>query len=409
VTTFELELVDLAHRGDAVGFHEGKAIFVPLGIPGETVRVQIVDQRRRYARARLLEVIRPAPERVSPPCPHFGTCGGCHWQHISYEAQLRFKRNILVSQLERIGRQVRPVVHPFMGMKDPWAYRNQVQLSVDAQGRLGYQARGSHEVVPVDSCRIAHPLLNELWPRLDLDPRAVRRISLRAGIATGERMLILEGDDAMAPHVRVDLPISCLYRRSREEMMVLAGSGHIHERVAGRTFRVSGDSFFQVNTSQANRLVCVVRDYLSLQGNEVLLDAYCGVGTLGLSLAALARCVVGVEESPRAFQDAMANTSEEDDAEFLLGKVAGVVPHLQAPCDAIVLDPPRAGCEPAAVPALAGCGASRLVYVSCETATLARDIARLASLGYRLEQVQPIDMFPQTYHVEAVALLRRQD
>jgi len=388
VGSITLELCDLAHHGDAVGFHEGKAVFVPLAIPGE--------------------VVRPSSERVSPTCPHFGSCGGCQWQHISYQRQLEAKRKIILTELERIGKQIRPIVHPMIGMKRPWAYRNHLQLSVDSQGQMGFQSLGSHNVVPVSRCYIAHPTLNELWTALDLHPKAIRRVVLRTGIATGERMLILEGDEGALPEIEVDLPVSCLYRHANGETIVLTGDSHFHERLGDRIFRISGGSFFQVNTLQAERVVDIVRGYLALRSNETLLDAYCGVGTLGLSLAPLARCMVGIEESPWAIQDAIANSTNQDHARFIQGKVEEILPDLDASFDAIVLDPPRAGCERTALRALAACDATRIVYVSCDAATLARDVAYLGSQGYTLAEVQPVDMFPQTYHVEAVALLYRE-
>ena len=187
------------------------------------------------------------------------------------------------------------------------------------------------------------------------------------------------------------------------------GNSYFHERLGARLFRISGASFFQVNTAQAEQVVAVVRKYLCLRNDEALLDAYCGVGTLALSLAPLARRVVGIEESPWAVRDALANRDENDRAEFVRGRVEQVLPDLGGSFDAILLDPPRGGCQRAALRALAGCNASRIVYVSCDAATLARDIAYLAPLGYNLQEVQPVDMFPQTYHIEAVALLRRGD
>ena len=400
-----LKLHDLAHGGDAVGLHDGKAVFVPLGIPGETVRVQLMEEHKRYARARLLKVLKPAPERISPRCRYFGLCGGCQWQHIDYEAQLGFKREILLSQLRRVGKQSGPLVRPMLGMPDPWAYRNHAQLAIDAQGKLGYYAMRSHDVVPVDECPILHPLLDALWDALDVEYEGLRRISLRAGIGTGEQMVIFEGEGA-PPEIEVDLPVTCLYWASHEEIVILAGDGHFHERVLERIFRVSGPSFFQVNTWQTERMIEVVDSYLSLKSDETLLDAHCGVGTFALSLVPRAGRVLGIDSSPWAIADAFANKSE-DNVEFVQGSVEEVLPSLGMLCDAVLLDPPRSGCSPEALLALARARPRRIVYVSCDPATLARDILRLTSSGYDLIEVQPVDMFPQTYHIESIALLHR--
>ena len=408
MATVTLQLRDLAQDGDAVGLYEGRAVLVPLGIPGETVRVELLQGRRGQARARLVEVTRPAPERVAPPCPYFGRCGGCHWQHIAYDAQLRLKRELVASRLQRIGRQPKPLVLPTIGMEDPWSYRNHVQFALDKAGRFGYQALRSHDIVPVEECAITHPLLDELWDALDVESGAWQRVSLRAGIATGEQMVILEGHDAQAPELEADIPVSCLYQFPDGEILVMAGNSFYHERLLGRTYRISGPSFFQVNTLQAERLLSIVISYLDLQPHETLLDAYGGVGAFALSLAPHAARVIGIEESPWAHADALANRTDADRVEFIQGRVEDVLPTLGGPCDAVVLDPPRSGCATRALEALARCQPGRIVYVSCDPATLARDVAQLAALGYALVEVQPVDMFPQTYHVESVALLHRQ-
>lgn len=405
--TITLTLRDLAHSGEATGLHEGRTIFVPLGLPGERVRVELVEEFKRHARARLLEVLEPAPERVEAPCPHFGVCGGCSWQHIAYEAQLRFKQEMVRAQLQRLGQQVKPLVREVWGMEQPWAYRNQVQLVADEEGRLGYQALRSHDAVPVEVCLVTHPLLDDLWSALDLEVEELDRLILRAGTATGEQMLILEGPAEAIPELEVDMPISCLYQGDDGRLTVLVGDSFFHEQVGGRRFRVSGPSFFQVNTAQAERLVEVAQRYLAPQPKEALLDAYCGVGLFSLLFAPQVGSVLGIEESPWAIADAQANAAGMEQVTFVEGTVEEVLPALGRAFDVVLLDPPRAGCAPAALRALAACQPSRIVYVSCDPATLARDVATLATLGYALVEVQPVDMFPHTAHVECVALLRR--
>ncbi|NLD73870.1 MAG: class I SAM-dependent RNA methyltransferase, partial [Chloroflexi bacterium] len=283
----DLTLDDLAHGGDAVGRHEGLAVFVPYGIPGERVRVEIVQRRKRFARGRIVEILEPSPSRVSPPCPYFGVCGGCQLQHMDYAAQRAFKRGVVTAQLERIGRQTAPRVLETLGMEDPWAYRNHVQVGVDGRGRLGYQAAGSgpgsaERIVPIARCLITDPLIEETWHGRASTVAArhhasLERVVLRAGTQTGERMVILEGRGRRPPRAPRGSGASWLYR-GPGGLRVLSGREHLVEELAGRRLRVSADSFFQVNTRQAERLIEAAGRYLALTGTETLLDAYSGVG-----------------------------------------------------------------------------------------------------------------------------------
>ncbi len=404
-----LKLEDMAHGGDAVGFWQGQAVFVALGAPGDTVVVELHEGGPRFLRGQLLEVLSPSPQRVAPPCPYFGRCGGCHWQHLSYEAQLGWKERIVGSLLERIGKQSTPPVQTIIGMEEPWNYRNHVQLQADRAGQLGFYALNSHAVVPVETCIITHPLVDEIWGALDVELPGLRRIALRAGIHTGDQMAVFEGRGALPPALELDLPISCLYLSDRGEVTVLAGQSTYREQLFDRVLRVSGPSFFQNNTVQTECLIEVVGELLALRSGETLLDAYCGVGTLALALAKPGVRLVGIEGSPWAVADARANAAEAG-VEMSLheGAVEEVLPSLATPYQVAILDPPRGGCAPEALRALAQARPERIVYVSCDPATLARDVATLVRAGYELASVQPIDMFPQTYHIETVALLRRR-
>jgi len=404
-----LTVTGMANGGDAVARHEGKAVFIPGAMTGETVRVTLVDERERFSRARLLEVMAPSQERGAPKCPHFGTCGGCQWQYMAYAAQLREKREIVRSLLERTAGQAEPEVREVLGMTEPWGYRNHVQLRRDDQGRIGYYASKSHEVVPVDRCPLVHPLLDEMWGALDIDLPELEQIVLRAGPASGEQMLILQGRGE-PPELSLEMPISCLWQGQEGQVSVLAGNDYIHERLGEQTFRISGPSFFQVNSEQAAVLIDVAHQALALQPGERLLDAYCGVGTFMLSLGQEASEVIGIESSPWALDDAAVNAGAVDwrgDVALYEGDVAEVLAAQPMQCDAIVVDPPRSGLSREALDALVGCGASRMVYVACDPASLARDVKRLAQAGYRLAYVQPVDLFPQTYHIESMALLVR--
>jgi len=434
---FTLHLTAIAHGGEALGRHEGKVVFVPYAIPGETVRVEVVQEKARWARARLLEVLEPSPDRVEPPCPYFGPgrCGGCQWQHIAYPRQLSLKREIVRDQLARLGHLPDPPVRPTFAVGEPWAYRNHVQFSVDSQGRIGFYVAGSREVIPVDRCLLLHPLLDELHDALELELPELTRLSLRAGVATGDQMVILETKRDVVPELEVDLPLSCVLLRSREPPLILAGRSYIEEEVAGRRYRVSAGSFFQVNTAGAEALVETVAAYLEPGPDDRLLDAYCGVGLFGLALAERVAEVVGIEASPSACFDFVWNAEEMglENATLIEGPVEEVlaawVAAIEAPSgvslpndnqevapesfgkriDLAVVDPPRSGLGAEVVAALARLEPRRVAYVSCDPATLARDAQAFVQAGYRLADVQPVDMFPQTYHVESVGLYVKVD
>lgn len=401
-----LQLTDMAHGGDALGRHEGKVVFVPYAIPGEEALVEIVEDKGSYARAQLVEILSPSPHRIEPPCPHFGPgkCGGCQWQHIAYPAQLEFKATVVGDQLARLGRLPEVPVEPTIPSASPWHYRNHVQFTVSDDGRLGFVATDGRRVEPIKVCHLLHPLLDELFAALDLELPELVRLSLRAGVNTGDQMIIFETQDDEPPALESDLPISCVLLLSDSTPINLIGNNYITEVVAGRRFHISATSFFQVNIAAAEELVRVVSEYLAPAGDETLLDAYCGVGTFALSLADQVGQVIGIEEDAGAVADARLNAADLSNVQFIEGSMEAFLPQLDRRIDLAVIDPPRQGCKPEALMALIELAPRRIVYVSCDPATLARDARRLAEGGYQLVEVQPVDMFPQTYHIESVAL-----
>ncbi len=404
-----LPLTGVAHGGAAIGRHEGKVLFVPYALPGETVRVEIVEDHRHYAHARLLEVLEPSPDRVPPPCPYFGPdgCGGCHWQHAAYEAQLRMKAQVVADQLARIGGIPAPPVRPTLPDPSGWGYRNQARFHPAPEGGLGFYTGESRTVVPIENCLILHPLLSDLYDAVDLELPGLRALTLRAGVATGERMLILETEDDEPPVLEIDLPVSCVLLRSDGALLTLIGSSAFSEAVAGRRYRVSAPSFFQANTHQAGELVRLVLQYLELREGDVVLDGYCGVGLFTAPLAERAGLVIAVESDPYAVEDLLVNTEEMENVEVVEGPIEAVLPDLEEELNAAVVDPPRTGMTLEALEGLIRLAPPRLVYVSCDPATLARDGRRLTEAGYRLVEAQPVDMFPQTYHIETVSLWQR--
>jgi 23S rRNA (uracil1939-C5)-methyltransferase len=402
----ELQLTAMAHGGSALGRHSGQVIFVPYAIPGETVRAEIVESHTRWARARLLEVLEPSPHRVEPPCPYFGRdrCGGCHFQHIAYEAQAGFKREVVVDQLARLGGLRDAQVDEIIGAAEPWGYRNHAQFSLTPEGRLGFLTADSHQVIPVEECLILEPLLDELWAALDMEWPQLRRLSMRCGSATGDRMAIFELEQYEDFDIEVDFPVSCVILLADDEAVVLMGNAHLTEHVAGRDYRISAGSFFQVNTGGAEALVELVRDYLAPTGGDSLVDLYCGVGLFGLALADRVGRVTGIEADPSAAGDFRHNARGLDQVTLVEGTADASLVHLEEPVDLLVLDPPRSGAGKQVMGQIARLEPWRIAYVSCDPATLARDARHLTGKGYSLERVQPVDLFPQTYHIESVAL-----
>jgi 23S rRNA (uracil1939-C5)-methyltransferase len=406
---FTIELTAMANGGPALGRHEGRVVFVPYAVPGETVRAEITEDRERYAYARVLEVLEASADRVTPPCPYFGPggCGGCQWQHIDYAAQLRFKSDVVADQLARIGSVTDSVVQLIERDGSGWAYRNHVQLHPAPAGGLGFRGAESESIVGIDRCLVMHPLLDEVYSVLDIELPTLERLSLRAGTATGETMLVFETEGDLPPDLELDLPVSCVQLLSDGRHANLVGSNYVHEEVAGQSYRISAPSFFQVNSAQAAVLVRLVLSYLDLGGGETVLDAHCGVGLFTVPIAEAAALVIAVERSTSAVDDLMENTSHLQNVHVIEGPLATALPDIEQSVDLAVVDPPRSGLDRHALDALVEHKPARIVYVSCDPATLARDVKRLARSGYTLREVQPVDMFPQTYHVESVSCLER--
>ncbi len=417
----DLALTAMAHGGSAVGRHAGRVLFVPFAIPGEKVRAEVVEVHDRWARARLVEVLIPSPHRVEPPCPYFGPgrCGGCHLQHIAYEAQAEFKQQVVADQLARVGGLRQVQVRDMIAAEEPWGYRNHVTLSPihrdplpdgeqgQSQSPVGYLSADSHTVFPVEECLIADPLIDETWSALDLDWPQLRRLTLRCGSATGDRMAVFELDHYEDFNIEVDLPVSCVILLSDGEPVVLMGERYLTERVAGREYRISAGSFFQANTAGAEALVSVVRELLEPRLHHSLVDLYCGGGLLGLALADDVGRVTGIESAPSSAADFRHNAIGLDQASLIEKAVESALPQIPGPVDLVILDPPRAGAGPMVIAEIGRLAPRRIAYVSSDPATLARDARFLADAGFRLLEVQPVDMFPQTFYNECVALFVR--
>ena len=407
--TFELDLKEMVHGGQALGRHAGRAIFTRYAIPGERVRARISEDRGRYAFAEAVTLLGPSPHRVTPRCPHFGPgrCGGCHFQHIDYAAQPGYKRDVVIDQLRRIGGIQNPPVLPTIPSPAAWAYRNHVTFHVDEAGNLCFVGMDDRTLIPIEECHIIRPELLALLDELNFeDIPGLDRVRLQVGSA-GDLMVVLSTQDDEAPELEVTMPVSVNFLLSDNEPVNLIGSSHVMYMVRGRNFRVTAGGFFQVNVAQAETLVDRVLHSFDLHGGETVLDLYAGVGLFTAFMAERASLVTSVESYPPAVTDADENLSDLDNVDLIEGSVEDVLPELDGPYDAAVIDPPRTGVDGRALDALAALAPPTLVYVSCEPSTLARDAKRLVRQGYRLVDVTPVDMFPQTYHIECVAHFAR--
>jgi 23S rRNA (uracil1939-C5)-methyltransferase len=399
-----LELTDMAHGGYALGRDEGgRPIFVPYAIPGETVRVSLTNDKRNYAHARLVAVERPSPDRVTPPCVHFGRCGGCHLQHIAYERQLTLKRAVVVDQLQRIGGFKSVNVQPVLPNPAPYGHSLDLALSPTGMGGLGLWSPAAGEVIPINECPITAPPLVALLQDFDMDLPELRKLTLRLG-ADGELLAVFEVEDVEPPELEVDFPVSVAIVLPDETAASLIGDHYIVRSVKGRHFRVSPGCFFQPNEAGAALVVDTVLRYADLHQTELVLEGYSGVGLLTAFLAEGAAELIAIEQNPDAVADTAVNLDESDNVRLYQGDIDEILPALDLPADVAVLHPPSSGLSRAVINALKAKPPTRLVYLNAELTMLARDGKQLAQAGYRLVEVQPIDMAPQTYQIETVSL-----
>jgi 23S rRNA (uracil1939-C5)-methyltransferase len=415
-------LRELTGKGDALaeittclenGEQQTRLLPVPAGLPGEEVTIAVQEaanippkrHRKRWKprppRVWITGIHTPSESRVEARCPVFGECGGCQLQHLRYPAQLAWKRSLVAQLLREVGGFVDPPLLEAVPCDDPWGYRNHMRFSVNRDGQPGLTARGSHRVLPLANCPIAHERINRALTVLSAVPNARPQALIRCGTATGQVMIQPQPEANVAQQL-LDAGLEL-----RGETM--------EERLAGETFRIRPSSFFQTNSAQAEKMMQMVLDGLlrdaPREGSQLTaVDAYCGVGTFSLLLARRVGRVIAIEESASAIKDAQWNLREVSNVEIRKGKVEDVLPALGTDIDGLVIDPPRAGCQRSVLDTLAQHPVARVVYVSCEPSTLARDLHTLCHIHstYRLRSVQPLDMFPQTAHIECVAVLERQ-
>ena len=398
----------LVYGGDAMGrLPDGRAVFVPYTLPGEQVHVRLVEEKRGHVRAELLEVLRPSPDRIPLRFPQAQSCGSTHYQHMPYELQLSTKAEILAEQLSRIAGLVDPSIRPTLPSPKIWNYRNHIQLHLDDQGRLGYHQPRSRRVIPIQNDPLAEEPLNQLLPYLAIEPLpGLQRIGLRLG-AGDDILLVLEASQPDAPELSVEeLDVSAVYQ-SPNGQLLMAGSDHLFMEAAGWSYKVSAGSFFQVNSLQASRMVAHLLEHLSLQPHMTVLELYSGVGLFSAQIAPHVGRLVAVEASSSACADFVENLDDFDNVELYEAPVEHALPSLDIKPDLLLVDPPRSGLGARVIPHILATQAPLLAYISCDPATLARDARRLSEGGYQLEHATPIDMFPQTYHIESISLWRQ--
>lgn len=429
-----IRVESLAHGGDGVGrAADGRTVFIHGTCPGDTVTAKVFADKGRYLLATVDEVVEPSADRVEAPCPYFGECGGCQWQHIAYPAQLRAKAQIVADALAHVGRMPEAPVLPTVRSPQEYGYRNKVELAVDegaSPTRLGFFARREDRVVPIDECLLLPERVRKA-PRAIAGalrflarggPTGIERASLRVASRTRDIELALWSHPRGFPRqtaakvlrdaTSADGVVRVLFKGAAKErrvvrVEVLAGRGWWRERIGSTPFAVSAPSFFQVNTAATADLTRIVMEAISPDASDRVLDLYAGVGTFTVPLAATAGEVVAVEESGSAIRDLRRNLDENAlEADVEPGDVTRVIGELGG-FDMVVADPPRGGIDPQVLSGIDATSPRRIVYVSCDPATLARDVAHLAARAWHLTSVTPVDLFPQTSHVEVVAALER--
>ncbi len=441
-----LAITGYSAEGSGVGHYNGIAVFVPLTAAGDRVEAKILKTAKNFAYGKAERIVSPSEDRIPVDCPQFSRCGGCVFRHIAYPAELRAKQQRVQDALERIAGFHFAVLKPIVGAGDPDRYRNKAQLPIGGGPdnlQMGFYAARSHRIIDCAECllqpeefALATAAFRE-WEHATRDSvydestgrGALRHLFLRKAEATGEIMacVVVNGNGVhnepeLVSLLRRKVPglASVVVNSNREKTNVILGrkcrtvwgSDSITDRLCGLSFRISPLSFYQVNPKQAERLYALAGRYAGLTGRETVLDLYCGTGTIGLSMAKNAARVVGVEIVEQAVGDAQRNAAENgiENTEFHCGDAAEAAEMLKnrgIRPDVVVLDPPRKGCDPALIGTVAEMAPPRVVYVSCDPATLARDLKRFARYGFKTMEVTPVDMFPRTAHVECVALITR--
>ena len=444
-----VKIEDIGVSGEGIGKVEGYTLFVKDAVIGDTVEAVITKPKKNYAYAKMLKVLEPSPYRVEKKCPVARQCGGCQIQELSYEAQLSFKEKKVRGNLERIGgfapEFLDEVMEPICGMEEPFYYRNKAQFpfGTDKNGNIvtGFYAGRTHAIIPNTECALGVPVNKQILECIleymnenhvtayneETGRGLVRHVLIRYGFKTGEIMVcfVINGDNLKNEELLVEklvqIPgmtsITCSINKENtnvimgKEIKEVWGQGYITDYIGDVKYQISPLSFFQVNPAQTETLYGLALEYADLKGEETVWDLYCGIGTISLFLAQKAKKVYGVEIIPQAIDDARNNAKLNgfENAEFFVGKAEEVLPEQyeknQVYADVIVVDPPRKGCDETLLRTMVSMKPERIVYVSCDSATLARDLKYLCENGYKIVKARAVDQFPHTVHVESVVKL----
>lgn len=451
---FILKIEDMGVDGAGIGKADGMTFFVKDAVIGDVVRAKVMKLKKTYGYARLMELLEASPDRVEPKCPYYRQCGGCQIQALSYEKQLEFKERKVRNNLERIGGFSEIPMEPIVGMEESYHYRNKAQFPVgtDKDGHIvtGFYAGRTHTIIPNRDCALGLPVNREI---LDLvidfmekyhvsayDEKTgkglVRHVLIRCGFTSKEKMVCLIINGKSLPHSEklvealreidgmTSISINCNTGRTNvilgRKTIVLWGQEYITDQIGEISYEISPVSFYQVNPVQTEKLYGLALEYADLHGEETVWDLYCGIGTISLFLAQKAKQVYGVEIIPQAIENAKRNAGKNgiENAEFFVGKSEEVLPEFyekeaaagrKAHADVIVVDPPRKGCDEKLLETIVKMAPDRVVYVSCDSATLARDLKILCENGYELKRARAVDQFCHTVHVEAVCCLHRKN
>ena len=403
--------------GDCLGrLADGRTVFVPFVLPGEVAEIEITESKERFARGRAVNLLQKSPDRITPPCPYFTICGGCHYQHLDYAQQLKLKQALVKDQLERIGKLTNLPEIPMTASATPFGYRNQVQLhptkleGAEVNLRLGFKQANSDTVLSIERCLLISEEMNALLSQIELEPYSdLSRIAIRND-SDGELMLIFTGKSDEPPDLSIELPVSSAFFGPDGQCLNLSGNDALVFTVLGKEFLVSPESFFQVNLPVSEEMIKHVLSQIEPRQNLEVLELYSGVGLFTRFLAPHASQLTAIESSPSACFDFVTNLDEFDNISLYEGAVEDVLPGLLeqiAPVDLVVLDPPRAGLNVKARQALIDLAPHQIIYISCDPSTLARDLKHFSESGYDLQSLKAFDMFPQTAHVETMTVLQR--
>ncbi len=443
-----IEIEDIGENGEGIGRVDGFTIFIEGGVPKDRVFVKISKAKKNYGIGHIVDYVEASPYRINPPCPVAEECGGCQIQHIDYKSQLNMKKKKVENSIKRIAKLDDVKIHDVIGMDDPFRYRNKAQFPIGKDKDntvIGFYKKGTHDIIHTKSCKIQHEsndLIVKIFKEL-IDEKKLsiydeksgkgllRHIITRASYATGELMIVIVINGVELPYeaeitqgITKNIPkVKSIVQNTNKkktnvvlgkENKILYGNDYIIDNIGDLKFKISSQSFFQVNPFQTSNLYEKALEYAGLSGDETVFDIYCGIGTISLFLAKRAKKVYGIEVVEAAIEDAKKNAKLNDiyNVEFFTGKAEDLIPKMYKEghrADVVVVDPPRKGCDEKVLETIASMNPKKIVYVSCKPSTLARDLKYLDELGYKTVEIQPVDMFPHTTHVETVVRLQRQN